>query len=82
MAGSLFKITLQSEMVAGFPPKCTIIIGEPKLRELIRVLRHCVKCAQSHSTKYDTLNCLYIVVAEALYKQYAPLVYDEDGTPC
>ena len=63
MTGSLYKITLQSEMVAAFPPKCAVIVGEPNLRELIRVLRHCVKCAQSHSTQYDTLNCLYLVVA-------------------
>ena len=68
-------------MVAAFPPKCAVIIGEPNLQELIRVLRHCVKCAQNHNTKYDTLNCLYLVVAEALYKQYAPLVYDRDGNP-
>jgi hypothetical protein len=81
MTGSLYKITLQSEMVAAFPPKCAVIVGEPNLRELIRVLRHCVKCAQSHSTQYDTLNCLYLVVAEALYKQYAPLVFNGDGTP-
>ena len=81
MTGSLYKITLQSEMVAGFPPKCAVIIGEPNLRELIRVLRHCVKCAQSHNTNHDTLNCLYIVVAEALYTQYAPLVYDENHNP-
>ena len=81
MTGSLFKITLQSEMVAAFPPKCAVIVGEPNLRELIRVLRHCVKCAQSHNTQYDTLNCLYLVVAEGLYKQYAPLVFNLDGTP-
>ena len=68
-------------MVAAFPSKCAVIIGEPNLRELIRVLRHCVKCSQSHSTKYDTLNCLYIAVAEVLYKQYAPLVFDGDGNP-
>ena len=68
-------------MVAGFPPKCAVIIGEPNLRELICVLRHCVKCSQSHSTEYDTLNCLYIVVAEALYKEYATLVFDVDGNP-
>ena len=47
-------------MVAGFPPKCVVIIGEPKLRERIRVLRHCVKCAQSHSTgdgsTYDNMD--------------------------
>ena len=81
MAGALYKITLQSEMLAGFPPKCAVIIGEPNLRELNRVLRHYVKCTQSHSTEYDTLNCLYSVVAEALYKQYASLVYDEDVNP-
>ena len=64
-------------MVAAFPPKSTVIVGEPNLRELVRVLRHCVKCVQSHSTEYDTLNCLYLVVAEALYKQYAPLVFNK-----
>ena len=67
-------------MVAAFPPKCVVIIGEPNLRELIRVL-HCVKCAQSHSIKYDILNCLHLVVVEALYKQYAPLVFDGAGNP-
>ena len=81
MTGSLYKITLQSEMVAAFPPKCAVIIGEPNLRELIRVLRHCIKCAQSHSTEYDTLNYLYLVIAEELYKLYAPLVFDESGNP-
>ena len=81
MAGSLYKITLQLETVAGFPPKCAVIIGEPNLRELIHILRHCVKCSQSHITEYYTLNCLYIVVAEALYKQYVPLVFDGDGNP-
>ena len=39
------KITLQLEMVAAFPPKCVVIIGEPNLRELIRVLCHCAKCS-------------------------------------
>ena len=81
MTGSLYKITLQSELVAAFPSKYAVIIGEPNLRELIRVLRHCVECAQSHSTKYNTQNCLYRVVAEALFKQYAPLVFNEDGNP-
>ena len=68
-------------MAAAFPPKCADIVGEPNLQELIHVLRHCVKCARSHSIKCDTLNCLYLVVAEALYKQYAPLVFDKDGNP-
>ena len=68
-------------MAAAFPPKCADIKGEPKLRELSRVLRHCVKCVQSNSTKYDTLNCLYLVEVEALYKQYAPLVFNKDGNP-
>jgi hypothetical protein len=81
MTGSLYKITLQSEMAAAFPPKCAVITGEPNLRELIRVLRHCVKCAQSHSTEYDELNCLYLTVAPELYVLYAPLVYDEDHEP-
>ena len=81
MTGLLYNITLQSEMVAAFLPKHEMIVGEPNLQELIRVLRHCAKCAQSHSTKYDTLNCLYLVVAEALYKQYTPLVFDGDGNP-
>ena len=68
-------------MVAAFPPKCAVIIGEHKLRELIRILRHYVKCAQSHITKYVTLNCLCIVVAESFYRQYVPLVYNGDGNP-
>ena len=68
-------------MVAAFPPKYAVIIVELNLQELIRVLRHCIKCAQSHSTKYDTLNCLYLVVTEELYNQYAPLVFDENGNP-
>ena len=68
-------------MVAASQPKCAVIVGEPNLQELIRVLRHCVKCAQSHITEYDTWNCLYLVVAEALYKQYAPLVFDKNGNP-
>ena len=68
-------------MVAAIPPKGAVIIGEPKLRELIHVLRHSVKCTQSHSTNYDKLNCLYIVVAEALCKKYEPLVFDKDGNP-
>ena len=81
MTGSLYKITRQLEMKVTFPPKCADIVGDPNLRELIRVLRHCVKCAQSHSTEYGTLNSLYIVIAEALYKQYAPLVYDKNHNP-
>ena len=40
-----------------------------------------MKCAQSHNANYDTLNCLYLVEAEALYKQYAPLVFDLNGNP-
>ena len=68
-------------MVATFPPKCAFIVGELNLQGLIRVLRHCVKCAQSHSTKYDTFNCFYLGVAEELYKEYAPLVFDENGNP-
>ena len=66
-------------MVAAFPPKCTVIVGEPNLRELIQVLLHCVKCEQSHITKHGTLSCLYLVIAEKLYKQYVPLVFDENG---
>ena len=68
-------------MVAAFPPKCVVIIGELNLQELIRILRHIVKCVQSQSTAYDTLHCLYLVVAEAFYTQYAPLVFDGDGNP-
>ena len=73
LTGSLYKITLQLEMSAAFPPKCTMI--------LIRVLHYCVKCAQSNSTEYDALDCLYLTTAEALYILYAPLVFNIDGNP-
>ena len=63
-------------MTAAFPPKCACIVGEPNLRELIRVLRYSVRCAQSHSTHYDTINCLYLTVDQAIYALYAPLWYD------
>ena len=78
MTGSLYKITLQLEMAAAFPPKCAVIVEEPNLRELSHVLRHCGKCTQCHSVEYDTLNYFYLVVAEELYKKYAPLVFNRD----
>ena len=68
-------------MIAAFRPKCAIVVGEPNLQELIRVLCHCVKCAQSHITKYDTLHRLYLGAAEELYKQYVPLVFDKNRDP-
>ena len=68
-------------MAVAFPPKCAVITGELNLRELIRILRDCVKCAQSHSSKYNELYCLYLTVAKELYALYAPLVWNEDGEP-
>ena len=68
MTGFLYKTTLYWEMVAAVLPKCAVIDGETNLQELTQVLHHCVTCAQSLSTKYDTLNCLYIVITEELCK--------------
>ena len=70
-------------MISAFPTKCAVIVRNQNLRELIRVLHHCIKCAQIHNTKYDKLNFLYIAVLErkryALY--YAHLVYNNNGDP-
>ena len=68
-------------MTSAFSPKRAAIIGNQNLWELIRVLRHYVKCAQSHNTKYNKLNCLYLAVKRKLYALYAPLVYDNDWDP-
>ena len=67
MTGSLYKITLQLEMAAAFPPNYAVIVGEPNLGKLMRILHHCVKCAQSHITEYGALNCFFLAVQEELY---------------
>ena len=81
MSGSLYNITLHLEMVAAFPSKYAVIVGELNLQELIRIIRHWIKCARSHSTEYDVLNYIYLAVAEELYVVYAPLVLDKTGDP-
>ena len=81
MTEALYKITLQSEMGAVFPPKRAVAVEEPNLKDLIRILCHCVKCVQSHNTKYDAFNCVYLVVTEECYVLYAPLVFNENGDP-
>jgi hypothetical protein len=43
-------------MAAAFPPKFVVGVGEPNLQELIHVLHHCVKCAQSHNSEYSCEN--------------------------
>ena len=69
-------------MAAAFQPKCAVIVGEQHLQELIRILGHHAKCAQSHSTEYDTLNCFYPAVDQEVYALYVlTLVFDEDGNP-
>ena len=68
-------------MTSAFPPKCVVVVGNLKMQELICVLRHCVKCKQTHNTKYNKLNCLYLAVKRKLYALYAPLVYDNDWDP-
>ena len=55
-------------MLKAFPESVPAIVGEPTLKDIIRVLRHLIDCSQSHQvTNNNGLNLLHICLPPALY---------------
>ena len=54
-----------------FPPVIESIVGEPTLRELIRVIdTHIVPCAQSYVTAQREIHYLYLCMPAKLWLHY------------
>ena len=70
MASSLHHSTSKEETITGFPPQVAGITGDPTLRELLRVFRHMIECAQSQMTNYYILNWLFLVVPANMWTIY------------
>ena len=62
MASFLYHSTSKEEMITGFPPQVAGNTGDPPRRELLRVFRHMIECAQLQMTNYCILNWLFLVV--------------------
>jgi len=94
MAGDTHSVTDQKTIASSFPPLCQRIAGQPSLLDLLDIYRHLVKCAGSHTSRYDPLNLTYIATPEGLWRMYttrnypeAPVdpgdqpIYNPDGLP-
>ena len=58
----------KADMLKAFPESVPAIVGEPTLKEMIRVLHHLIDCSQSHQvTNNNGLNLLHICLPAALY---------------
>jgi len=71
-------VVIQYNPIIGKWHRLFHLVREPNLWELIHILCHCVRCVQSHSTKYDKVNCLYLAVNGELYALYTSLLFDKE----
>ena len=88
---SAYKPTSKAEMLAAFPESVPAIVGQPTLKEMIRILIHLISCSQSHHVEYGSgLNLLHICLPAALYaffvtnpahQQYPARAADPGDTP-
>ena len=62
-------------MIAAFPEAAPKINGQPTLRELIRVLDHLMRCAQTHETDISPLKLLFLCIPPELYANYTGEAY-------
>ena len=59
----------KADMLKAFPESVSAIVGEPTLKEIIRVLRHLINCSQLHQVQNNNgLNLLHICLPAALYE--------------
>ena len=68
---TIHKVTPKATMIAAFPAAISPVIGEPNARELIRVLRHLIQCAQSHNVDYCRQNLLFLCVPENAWPHFS-----------
>ena len=69
-------------MAASFPARIPAIEGEITFKELLRVFRYLIVCAQSVVTSHQTLNFLYLVVPTELWALYSATAYPQaPGNP-
>ncbi len=71
------KPTNKSDMLAAFPEAVPKIIGEPTIRELIRVLRHLMLCSQTQAYDLSNTNLLFVCVPPEIFSNYDPNPYPE-----
>ena len=62
-------------MIAAFPEAAPKINGQPTLRELIRVIDHLIRCAQTHETDISPLKLLFLCIPPELYANYTAEAY-------
>ncbi len=68
---SIYKPQTKTEMLAAFPDSPASIVGEPTMKELIRVLQHLINASQSHQSEANNgLNLLHICLPEELYRAF------------
>ena len=77
MTGDTHRVTNQKTIAASFPPPCARISGQPMLVDLLAIYRHLVKCAGSHTSRYDPLNLTYVATPEGLWRMYSTRNYPE-----
>ena len=64
------RITSKEDMIRGFPTRPPPIVGEPNMREFLRIWNYLAKCAQSHTTPVNKLNWLFAVVPQDMWPNY------------
>ncbi len=65
---SKYKPLTKHEMLQAFPESPAAIVGEPTMKELIRVLQYLIDCLQSHESEENNgLNLLQQCLPEELY---------------
>jgi len=72
---SAHKPLTKDEMLAAFPEACPKVIGQPTMRELIRVLMHMILCSQSCDYALSNCNFLFVCVPDWLYGLYTQEPY-------
>ncbi len=66
------KSLTKHEMLQVFTVSPESIVGEPTMKELIRVLRHLIDCSQSHKLESkNDLNLLHMCCPEELYRAFS-----------
>ena len=72
------KPTSKADMMTAFPETIAMILGEPNIRELIRTLRHLMKCAESHEYDLSACNLLFVCVPPEIFANYTNEQYPQE----
>ena len=69
------RSTTKAGIISAFPLPCLPIVGEPTLRELLRILGHMISCAMTQSYDQSVVGFLSLVIPTRLYATYTVEAY-------